>query len=313
MRLVAAAALAVVVPVAAAGAATGSVPRAAFVVGTQGGVSAVTLDGRVARVFRGYALYRPRALNEQMLDVPPVFVRSGGRTFAFDPDRRTFLPNGDRELRLPRGVRLVQERAKVWLTVRGKSDLVAMPSARVFVSERRDVLTLPGATASRGYVVRLDLNRQIPKNCRVATTAGATWYLLCGYIWGNAQSTVKALTPTGRLKSLVPPALRYGRRPDGWWTSARLSPDGKTLLLQWSGECESPSAWYAPASGGKAKPLAGDTATESFALGWAPDGRAVVQFPRAACGAGIHRAGIYLVDVRSGRKTFVRRSGVYLP
>jgi hypothetical protein len=288
-------------------------PRATFVTQTPRGVAAVTLGGRVTNVLRGYSLFRPRGLNVQMFDVAPVYVRAGGRTFAFDPARRRFVPSAEREVVLPRGTRLHQERAKVWLTVGGKSDLTPLASSDVFISERRDVLTLPGATAARGYVIRRAINRRLPKTCRVATTAGATWYLLCGSISGNAQSRVEVLTATGRVRALVPPATRYGPRPDGWWVSVFLSPDAKTLLLQWSGECESPSAWYAPASGGRPRPVAGDAAVESFALGWAPDGRAVVQFPQGMCGSGIHRPGIYLVDVHTGRKTYVRRAGVYLP
>jgi hypothetical protein len=84
-----------------------------------------------------------------------------------------------------------------------------------------------------------------------------------------------------------------------------LSPDGKTLLLQWSGECETPSAWFASANGGQLRPVAGNAADESVALGWTNAGRAVVVFPRAACGYGIVRAGIYLVEPSNDRKTFV--------
>jgi hypothetical protein len=316
VRVAVAAVSAIALAVVATAASAVSVPRAAFLQSTAHGVAAVTLGGRVAHVFRGYALYRPRGLDEQMLDVAPVFLRTHGRTFAFDPVSRAFAPSGEREVRLPRGARLFQDRAKVWLTVRGKRDLVGSRTSRVFVSERRDVVTLTGPTAARGYVPRLDLNRAIPKDCRVATTVGARWYLICGYFWSRAPSTIRVLTPNGRVRVLVPPATRVRQHPndpDGSWVSAWLSPDGKTLLLQWSGECETPSAWYAPASGGKAKPLAGDPGVESFALGWAPDGRAVVRFPRGLCGAGIHRRGIYLVDVHTGRKTFVRRGGVYLP
>jgi hypothetical protein len=43
----------------------------------------------------------------------------------------------------------------------------------------------------------------------------------------------------------------------------------------------------------------------SVADGWTQDGRAIVEFPAAACGSGIHKPGIYFVSL-DGSKTLVR-------
>ena len=48
-------------------------------------------------------------------------------------------------------------------------------------------------------------------------------------------------------------------------------------------------------------------APESIGLGWARDGRAVVELPQGVCGAGSSRPGVYLVDPASGKRTYVYR------
>ena len=91
-----------------------------------------------------------------------------------------------------------------------------------------------------------------------------------------------------------------GRR-GGYWRSAELSPDRRSLLLQWSGECEIPTAYLARADGGGLRAAA----PESVALGWTRSGRAVVDLPRGGCAGSTRRPGIYLVDPRSRRASYV--------
>jgi hypothetical protein len=82
----------------------------------------------------------------------------------------------------------------------------------------------------------------------------------------------------------------------GHWAWAETSPDGKTILGQWSAECEVPVAYLIPAGGGPAREAAGPSYS-SRALGWAPDGRAIVDvLARDPCGSVGPRAGVYLVD-----------------
>jgi hypothetical protein len=89
----------------------------------------------------------------------------------------------------------------------------------------------------------------------------------------------------------------------GHWERGFLSPDGKTLLAQWSAECEVPVVFFVPVAGGTPRPVAGTTVT-SVAVGWLGDGRAIVEFPRAACGSGIERPGVYAVSL-AGTKMFL--------
>jgi hypothetical protein len=120
---------------------------------------------------------------------------------------------------------------------------------------------------------------------------GPAPFTICGYPW--SRSTRPSTVYRGGRKVLS--------RRGGYWRSVELSPDRKTLLLQWSGECESQTAYLARADGSGLRPVG----TESLALGWTRGGRAVLDLPRGACGATFRRPGIYLLDPRSRRASFV--------
>jgi hypothetical protein len=94
----------------------------------------------------------------------------------------------------------------------------------------------------------------------------------------------------------------------GHWRWAAASPDGRTILAQWSGECEVPMAFFIPAAGGKPQSVTGpysrnDYPPNSTAYGWTTDGRAIVFVPREpACGSS-EKSGIFLIhpDDTAGR------------
>jgi hypothetical protein len=93
-----------------------------------------------------------------------------------------------------------------------------------------------------------------------------------------------------------PPGTRFRGMAVGRWSYEFRSPTSDVRLAQWSGECEVPHAfWIHP--DGSMQLLTGEEsvrgATESIALGWTPDGRAVALLLGGACGAGAPRPGIY--------------------
>ena len=94
------------------------------------------------------------------------------------------------------------------------------------------------------------------------------------------------------------------RRPGvgiGRWVWAAASPDGRQLLMQWSGECEVPLAFLVPAQGGRPRRLVGKH-VNSYALGWTTDGRAIVFVPaQPGCGAG-EDAGLFLIGPGGDRE-----------
>jgi hypothetical protein len=88
----------------------------------------------------------------------------------------------------------------------------------------------------------------------------------------------------------------------GHWRYSLRRPDGR-VLAQWSGECEVPIAYVIP-PGGAPTELTASQSIESFALGWAKDGRAVALLPEGACGGGDPRPGVYLI-ADNGERAFV--------
>jgi hypothetical protein len=101
------------------------------------------------------------------------------------------------------------------------------------------------------------------------------------------------------------------RRGLGRWTWAEFSPTGTAVLAQWSGECESPSAYLI--AGGRIRPYGGSDTIESVGLGWLPDGRAVVSFWSGVCGAGIPTPGVYAVPRRGRSQRLMSFSGRLAP
>lgn len=83
--------------------------------------------------------------------------------------------------------------------------------------------------------------------------------------------------------------------PIGHWRWAAVSPDGATILAEWSAECEVPLAFLVPASGGRPRPaFASDAASQAF--GWTVDGRAIVSLlTRTPCSGRNGKPGLYLV------------------
>lgn len=100
------------------------------------------------------------------------------------------------------------------------------------------------------------------------------------------------------------PELRVVARAPGQvghWVWAAFAPKSRDVLAQWSAECEVPIAFLV--SRGVMRPYGGRTmadAPESTALGWLPNGSAVIHFPKGACGGSLQRPGIYEVP-RSGK------------
>ncbi len=132
--------------------------------------------------------------------------------------------------------------------------------------------------------------------CRVPDATMRQELLVCG-----RHVDVVFMGPDGKAQRRV---LARGRRGGGSWTWAEFG--AKAVLAQWSGECESPTAYLI--AGGRVHPYGGSDAVESVGLGWLHDGRAVVDFASGVCGAGIPVAGIYAVP-RRGKPELLRRTG----
>ena len=148
----------------------------------------------------------------------------------------------------------------------------------------------------------------------VATLTGYRFGFECGYpspdalrgsgrLW-SLDAAESRLVPRGALRRrclharslvvggrrLAGPATKLGS-----WQRVWLSPDRRTVLALWSGECEIPTAYLVRVRDGRLKPLG----TETSPLGWTHDGRAVVRFANG-CGSPPQPPGVYLVDADGG-------------
>jgi hypothetical protein len=139
---------------------------------------------------------------------------------------------------------------------------------------------------------------EVPAGCEAAFGGGGVRVALCG---GEPQqpTTIDVVDVTGAARRLSG-APFDDQQPSGsvagHWRWALPSPDGEWVLAQWSGECEVPTAYLTRTDGEGVPLLPVAGGVESFGLGWAPDGRALVLLPRGACGAGSETPGVYLVD-----------------
>jgi hypothetical protein len=83
----------------------------------------------------------------------------------------------------------------------------------------------------------------------------------------------------------------------GWWRRVIASPDGRTLLGQWSGECELQLTYVVTLRDRTMRPIL--DGLPSTAVGWGLDGRARVRTPSggwAVKAKRIVKAGIYRVN-----------------
>jgi hypothetical protein len=83
----------------------------------------------------------------------------------------------------------------------------------------------------------------------------------------------------------------------GWWRRVVAASNRRTVLAQWSGECEIQTTYLVSVADGAARPIL--EGLPSTAVGWASDGRARVRLPADFWGMKakrIFKAGIYRVD-----------------
>ena len=95
--------------------------------------------------------------------------------------------------------------------------------------------------------------------------------------------------------------------PGGQWSGGFLSPDGRTLLLQWTAECEVPFAYFVPARGGTPRLVMGERRIEdarpSIAHGWIRRGEAIIETLSPCSGADTHPRGeMWLVSPDGKRR-----------
>lgn len=193
-----------------------------------------------------------------------------------------------------RGIVVVQHGRTVLLDFQG-DELASGPAPDVFDPWWLDPQGLAVLPADGAVVVGpgRDTAGQAPAGCESFAGGEGLRVALCG---GETQlrRRIDRVQPDGTRSTLAD-----GAQAVGHWAGALPAPDGRWVLGQWSGECEVPTAYVVPADGGDPQPLMVDVdgvVPETFGLGWAPDGRAVVWALAGSCGTGVNDPGVYLVD-----------------
>lgn len=266
-------------------------PARGFAVSGAASVAFVDLQGRVLGRVRGFRFAPENTFGAGL----PRFTDSRGRFWRLDQARRRLASvSAGQSLHGGATISFVP-RTRRWLVHRhGRVLLKSSPGELPFVSERRDVVTAGG----RALDLRTGTFLKVPALCAVASGQRPRWILLCG----NARSRSKlpqAIVELagGKVITRAPvkaPAPNIG--PVGHWAGVRLSPDRRTLLVQWSAECETPQVFLVTRGTGSTRRVGG-AADESIALGWTRDGRALVHFPTGVCGGTYHGGpGVYAVD-----------------
>jgi hypothetical protein len=101
-------------------------------------------------------------------------------------------------------------------------------------------------------------------------------------------------------------SLPPGQDVDGHWRWVGRSPGSGTRLGAWSAECEVSFTFFIDSDGTVRSVLGGDwiLGPNTYAAGWAPDGRAVVRVAgESACGTASPTPGLYLIDPSTGSMT----------
>lgn len=96
----------------------------------------------------------------------------------------------------------------------------------------------------------------------------------------------------------------------GHWRYGDLSRDGRYVLMAWSGECESQSAYLVDLASGSVRPVDGAASpVEMVALGWLANRTAAVFYPSAGCGRTVPVAGIYRVSLKGKPRQLIVAAG----
>jgi hypothetical protein len=236
---------------------------------------------------------------KKIVDVGPVIALVAAATAlagpaALDPERLPVLPERGLARYTKAGVELQTMRG-VPLGVLPRLSLapdVAI-SRDLLMRDRRGSLFLLDRRARRVRQISDGPPRR--RACRVTDRRGGRALVVC-------KAAIKLRTPSGRLRVAAKAPGRIGH-----WERAAFAPRGNAFFAQWSAECEIPVAFLI--ADGVMRPFGArkyPDVPSSMALGWLPNGSAVVHFPESACGRTHRPAGVYAVPRRGDAMLLVR-------
>jgi hypothetical protein len=177
------------------------------------------------------------------------------------------------------------------------------PSGGFATNERRPLeLTVePGVIRLRERRRAPIVTDLFPPDCEAELDGRAPNVARCGPSEAELRR-IEIRDAAGRRTLIETPPRIQGMTGEvlGHWASVELSPDGRSVLAGWSGECEAPTAFVLPFDGegttADGTPLASwADAPESSPAGWTSNGRARFVVGAGACGTGLPSRGVYAV------------------
>jgi hypothetical protein len=283
-----------------------ALPSQGLVISASRAVKLVDLRGRTLGRVDGFRFASETTFGAGL----PRFVDAAGRFWQLDWKHRRFVTANTGQPLYGGATLSFISRTHTWVVrSRDARTLLRMPVRRdtnrmLFdVSEDRDVLT----TRAHAFDLRTEGTVRLPPLCSVGSAKRPRWILLCGSrgYRSTGARTIEELVAGRRRVIAKPPGRRPAPNtpPVGHWAGVQLSPDGRSVLAQWSAECESPQAYLIDRRTRSMRRL-GAVADESLGLGWTRDRSAVVYFPSGVCG-GSYRLGPGVFAVGLGKPRLI--------
>jgi hypothetical protein len=242
----------------------------------------------------------------------PFLLRGQAGDFRLDPGARSLVPLLDvDEIHLPLayGTDLVSLATLApgdnWLERDGRRvlELGNRVDEGFTISADRDVVTRGRSALD----LRSGRSRTVPDACSVGDRHGSVMFLNCRPP-PEAEPSIEAWLADSRLQQVIGSATPAVEGVfHGHWKKVFVSPDGKRLLAEWSGECEVANVFLMDIDGGHRRDLAeafelSDPNLFAQAWGWTSDGRAIVSVRgQPGCASDQPVNGVYLAG--RGRPT----------
>ena len=245
-------------------------PSEGIAVGTKDAVVLLDRDGTVLHRLYGFELGYPHWGPGNLKLTGPR-----GERFVLDAARGTLARSDDgQHIELAYAATLIED-GDVRIERNGEL-LFDLGASGFSISYDGDIVTDTGANVA--FDVRSTRARSVPEDCRVADWHDDAWFLICDPDGGTFEETPVVVrldaddsTTTVMLRPTVNETLAMRM------VSAMVSPDGTSILVEATFECESPSVFL-----GSTDHADNRLVDDGRAIGWLSDGSALMD--GAGCG-----------------------------
>jgi hypothetical protein len=293
-------------------------------------VALVALDGRVVARLPGFDLYpRGDTTHDEVMHgldwagtlEQPRLVAAGDRYYRIDARRRALIPVPGPRVPLPGGAELVatsQRDAQGELAFQGLS---VVHDGRVLVRRDLNATVVAGRllhSGSRLVDLLTGASWRLPARCIGAGAHAGVAYAFCAtgppyhYKGGGIEPYPHTWLERVTRRQRATKITEFSRDGPFQRITAALSPNGRFVAEQGEETCGGGFMYIGSTDGSlEGRPVSGDTKTRSrpFStfVGWSADGRVVAHIQWGDNCEQPAKEGVYLVDPRTLRRTYVAR------